>query len=138
MLKLPESDRTLLLRTDYSDDAAWAELCRLVEAPYKDGFRAYLTFVNEPELAGKSLEDLVALVEGGGYHSFFFVADRAAIQGPEHAVIAIDLVEQHGKTFRVAPAYMWSVENNLSLANMDFSEFADHVDAGGVFRGFEE
>ena len=45
---------------------------------------------------------------------------------------------QHGKTFRVAPAYMWSVENNLSLANMDFSEFADHVDAGGVFRGFEE
>jgi len=29
------------------------------------------------------------------------------------------------------------VENNLSLANMDFEEFADSVDADGVFRGFE-
>jgi hypothetical protein len=27
------------------------------------------------------------------------------------------------------------VENNLSLANMDFDEFADAVDADGVFRG---
>jgi hypothetical protein len=32
---------------------------------------------------------------------------------------------------------MWSVENNLSLANMDFDEFADAVDAAGIFRGFE-
>jgi uncharacterized protein DUF6924 len=31
---------------------------------------------------------------------------------------------------------MWGVENNLSLANMDFEEFADSVDADGVFRGF--
>ena len=138
MPKLPESDRTLLLRSDYSDDAAWANLCRLVDAPYTDGFRAYLTFVNEPELVGKSIEDLVGLVESGGYHSFFFVADREAIQGPEHAVIAVDLHEQRGRTFRVIPAQMWSVENNLSLANMDFSEFVEHVDAAGVFRGFEE
>jgi hypothetical protein len=28
------------------------------------------------------------------------------------------------------------VENNLSLANMDFHEFADNVGADGVFRGF--
>ena len=29
------------------------------------------------------------------------------------------------------------LENNLSLANMDFDEFADAVDAAGIFRGFE-
>jgi hypothetical protein len=28
------------------------------------------------------------------------------------------------------------VENNLSLFNMDFFEFADAVEADGVFRGF--
>jgi hypothetical protein len=31
---------------------------------------------------------------------------------------------------------MWSVENNLSTANMEFSDFANNTDAGGVFRGF--
>jgi hypothetical protein len=29
-----------------------------------------------------------------------------------------------------------SIENNLSLFNMDFWEFADNVDDDGVFRGF--
>lgn len=33
-------------------------------------------------------------------------------------------------------AAAWSVENNLSLSNMDFFEFADAVDGHGVFNGF--
>jgi len=33
---------------------------------------------------------------------------------------------------------MWSVENNLSISNMDFSDFADSADADGVFRGFPD
>jgi hypothetical protein len=32
---------------------------------------------------------------------------------------------------------MWGVENNLSVANMDFHEFADNVEDDGVFRGFK-
>jgi hypothetical protein len=31
---------------------------------------------------------------------------------------------------------MWSVENNLSLSNLDYDDFANSVDAFGVFRGF--
>jgi hypothetical protein len=31
---------------------------------------------------------------------------------------------------------MWGVENNLSLANMDFAEFADATDPDGIFCGF--
>jgi hypothetical protein len=31
---------------------------------------------------------------------------------------------------------LWAVENNLSLANMDYEEFAEAVDAQGIFRGF--
>jgi hypothetical protein len=38
--------------------------------------------------------------------------------------------------FRVIPSQMWSVENNLSIANMDFFEFADAVGDDGIFRGF--
>jgi len=31
---------------------------------------------------------------------------------------------------------LWSVDNNLNLANVDWDEFADNVDRAGVFRGF--
>ncbi|MFD7408547.1 DUF6924 domain-containing protein [Streptomyces sp. NPDC059866] len=31
---------------------------------------------------------------------------------------------------------LWSVENNVSLANMDWEEFVDAAEADGVFRGF--
>jgi hypothetical protein len=31
---------------------------------------------------------------------------------------------------------MWGVENNLTIANMDFDDFAGAVQADGVFRGF--
>jgi hypothetical protein len=32
---------------------------------------------------------------------------------------------------------MWSVENNLSISNMDFEEFAASADKNGIHRGFE-
>jgi hypothetical protein len=138
VLKIPKSEQALLLRTDYSDQAAWAELVRLVEAPYTDGFRAYLTFVDEPQIADKSLDELMTLVEASEYRSFFFVADREAIIGVEHAVIVVDLVDQRGRNFRVIPSQMWSVENNLSLANLDFSDFLESTDSAGVYRGFRD
>jgi hypothetical protein len=34
------------------------------------------------------------------------------------------------------PRQVQAIENNLSIANMDFFEFADSADADGVFRGF--
>ena len=138
LLKLPQSDRTLLLRSDYSDQSGWAEFCRLVEAPYEEGFRAYVTFVDDTLLAGMTLAELMAVAESGGYQSFFFVADRKAIQSSEHPVLAVDLHETRGSTFRVIPAQMWAVENNLSLANMEFSTFAAHADPDGVVRGFKD
>ena len=62
--------------------------------------------------------------------------DEKTLADTEFPIIALDLFEDHGRTFRVIPHEMWSVENNLSIGNMDFSEFADAVDDDGVFRGF--
>lgn len=49
----------------------------------------------------------------------------------------VDLDDEPGRTFRVIPRELWSVENNLSIANMDYRDFADSVGADGVFRGFQ-
>jgi hypothetical protein len=39
-------------------------------------------------------------------------------------------------SFRCTPAGMGGVLNNLSIANMDFRDFADRVAGDGIFRGF--
>ena len=39
-------------------------------------------------------------------------------------------------SFRALPSVIHSVENNLSLANMDFEHFVGSVGSDGIFRGF--
>jgi hypothetical protein len=134
--KPPSSDTSLLLRTDFADDAAWAALCEAVQAPSEEGFQARVDCVSDPAYDGLSVAQLVALAADD--HAFAFVADRLALTHPERPVLVVDFRDEPGRTFRVIPREMWGVENNLSLANMDYHEFADSADADGVFRGFPE
>ena len=36
------------------------------------------------------------------------------------------------------PSELWSVENNLNLANMDWEEFVEPVGEDDAFRGFSK
>ncbi|GAB4214988.1 MAG: hypothetical protein OHK0012_14070 [Synechococcales cyanobacterium] len=58
------------------------------------------------------------------------------LSNPEQPILVVDLIHEPGRTFRVIPGEIWAVENNLSIANMDFHDFANSVDPDGVFRGF--
>jgi len=72
-----------------------------------------------------------------GAGSIGFARSRPAGRGTQTTgVLVVDLYDEPGRSFRVVPQEAWSVENNLSISNMDFEEFADSVDADGVFRGF--
>ena len=134
MKKPFSSGQTLLLRTDFSDDAAWAALCEAIRAPSEDGFQSRVECVDDPAFDGLSVEQLIAHADED--HTFAFVADLVSLTNPERPVLVVDLYDQPGRTFRVIPREMWGVENNLSLTNMDYGEFADNVDGDGVFRGF--
>jgi hypothetical protein len=68
--------------------------------------------------------------------TFLFVVDRASITDPDFPVLVIDLHESRGRSFRAIPTQIQSIENNLSIANMDFEEFAEAVGRDGIFRGF--
>jgi hypothetical protein len=92
-------------------------------------------FLDEPEYEGLGVEQLMELVPQGSDHTYLFVVDGTALSHPEQPILCLDLTDEPGRTFRVIPSEMWGVENNLSLANMDFDEFASLVDADGVFRG---
>ena len=134
MEKLPYTPNTVLLRTFFGDDAAWVALCAAVQAPVGE-FRAYVTPVDDPTYAELSIEDVVALASDGE-RTFVLIADRVAQLDSEHPVLVVDLYAEPGRSFRVVPTEAWGVENNLSIANMDFDEFAGAVDERGVFRGF--
>jgi hypothetical protein len=135
--QLPKTENALVLRTDFSDDAAWESLCAAIRAPVGE-FRAYVDCVSDPRYDGLTVERVTALAPQGSEPTFVFLADRAALTHPERPILVVDLCDQPGRTFRVIPSEMWGVENNLSIANMDFDEFADNVDPDGIFRGFPE
>jgi len=137
MKSLPVTENSLVLRTDFSDESAWQRVRTAIEQPAGE-FRAYVDFVSDPDFDGLTPEALASAHSPDSPHSFVFIIDRTALAEPDHPILVVDLFEQPGRTFRVIPAEAWSVENNLSLANMDFSEFAEAVDADGVFRGFPQ
>ncbi|MGH7514960.1 MAG: DUF6924 domain-containing protein [Gemmatimonadales bacterium] len=132
---IPETTNAAVLRTDFSDEAAWAAICGQIRAPSGD-FMATVDCLSDPEFEGLTPSEVPELVRPGSRHTFLFLVDRHTIADPEHGVLVVDLYAEPGRSFRVIPSEMWGVENNLSIANMDFGEFADSVDVDGVFRGF--
>ena len=137
MKKIPSSEDPPVLRTDFSDDSAWASIRAAIKQPVGE-FRAYVDFVSDPEYDGLTAEQLTGLMPEDSDLTFAFIVDRVALTHPEHPILVVDLYDEPGRTFRVIPSQMYSVENNLSIANMDFEEFAEGVDDDGIFRGFPE
>ena len=134
--KLPEYDYSLVIRTDFSDDAAWEQLCRAIQEPQTQyRFQASVEFISDETCSGLTPEAVASVLPARSHRPFVFLIDAQAIAQPDHPVLVVDLEEGTGRTFRVVPAQAWSVENNLRLANMEFAEFACSVDSDGVFRG---
>jgi hypothetical protein len=61
-------------------------------------------------------------------------ADAVAQANDEFPILVVDTSGEDRPSFRVTARCLWAVENNLSLANMDWEEFAASVDPDGVYR----
>jgi len=139
MKQLPTTANPLVIRTCFENQEAWETVCGLIRAPQyftSDPFYANVDLLDDIEFANLSPEDLMSRVRADYPHSFLLVVDRIAITPPEFPVLVIDLYGERGRTFRAIPSQIQGIENNLSIANMDFEEFVDAVDDDGVFRGF--
>ena len=134
MNQLPNTEKAPVLRTDFSDQAAWDAIRKEVMQPV-DGFYANVDFIDDPEFANVSRDELMKLIPRNMRHSFIVVADKSSMSG-EHLLHVIDLLAEQGREFRAEPSRVQSIENNLSIANMDFADFAENCDPEGVFRGF--
>jgi hypothetical protein len=140
ILPAPPDLGLLLVRTDYLDDRAWHAAVSAATAVYEmDDFErtgALLQPVESPALANLTPEELATLARVG-YLSQIAVADAQTMR--DQTVLFVDFSELHGqagRTFRSIPSEVEPIVANLSLANMDFAEFADSTNPDGIFRGF--
>jgi hypothetical protein len=135
--ELPDYDRSLVVRTDFSDDAAWEQVCQAIQEPQTGRrFQAHVECISDDECSGLAPDAVASVLPVGSQRPFVFVADAQAISQPGHPVLVVDRLDEPGRGFRVIPAQAWSVENNIRLANMAFADLANSVDPDGTFRGF--
>jgi hypothetical protein len=141
---------SLAIRTDFAHEEEWARIQEaIVEPQTEEGFIAYVEFIDDRAYEGLTPARLLEIVPAGSDHSFAFLVDTLTLTHPDRPILAVNLYDwvegledqrrgpRYGDTFRVVPAELWSVQNNLSLPNMEWEEFADNVDGDGIFRGFE-
>ena len=141
MADLPETRGVPVVRADFANDALWTQLKEEIASPTDDGFLANVEFVEDRSLAGLDEARIVEAVPRAYPHHYehpvMFVVDGVTVSSPDHPLLVIDLSEgDASEPFRSVPRQVQAIENNLSIANMDFFEFADSADADGVFRGF--
>jgi hypothetical protein len=136
MKPLPKSTLALLIRTDFSNQQAWDEIREIIKTPV-DGFYAYVEYVEDPAYEGLTRDQILDLFRGSN-QSYAMIADRVTIEDPDHPLLIIDLFNPPNPEFRAIPSTIQQIENNLSIANLDFSDFANAVDEHGIYRGFPE
>ncbi|WP_250005123.1 hypothetical protein [Actinoplanes sp. M2I2] len=133
----------VVLRTDYSDEAAWRALREVLHAG-NDSDRPPL-LVENTLWAGAAVDEVLAAGDG---LDVVFLADRAALTDPEHKLLAVTVAGERGagarargsreRAFRIVPAWVPVLDESLALGALGFAEFAEAAaqDSEGAFRGF--
>ncbi|MGW0763804.1 DUF6924 domain-containing protein [Streptomyces sp. NPDC002814] len=136
MKQLPCTLEALVVRTDFSADGAWDALRAALYSPSKDGFLADVALVDDRKYEGLTPAQAIDLIHPAYRHPLLVLADSTTVASAELPLLVVDLRGDRGCGVRVMAGELWSIENNLSGANMDFEEFASAVDDDGVFRDF--
>jgi hypothetical protein len=135
MSQLPASNSNLLVRTDFTDVSLWNDLLDALSRETVDGFRAYVDVVDDERWDSVSIDDLRAALPESSGTPVLFAADRTTLATPDHPILVVDARGDHAP-FRCIAAELWGPDNNLSIGNMGFHEFADAAGPDRVFRGF--
>ncbi|MDQ0579437.1 DUF6924 domain-containing protein [Streptomyces rishiriensis] len=136
MKQLPNALEALVVRTDFSADGAWDALRAALYSPGRDGFLADVTLVDDRGYEGLTPDRALGLIPTEYQHPLLVLADSVTLASAELPLLMVDLRGERGRSVRVVATELWSIENNLSGANMDFEEFVCAVDGDGVYRGF--
>jgi hypothetical protein len=105
-----------------------------IRNPTADGFLPYVAVLTDASLEGLTELEIRRLPRAEDAEHFVLVADQRAISEDDFPILVIDISGDKRPSFRVTGSCLWSVQNNLSLGNMDWEEFANNTDDSGVVR----
>lgn len=146
----------LIIRTDYNDEAAWQAVVADLMQPWGENseLEAHVHLIDDPVWAEVTPDGVLTAVRRDENLSVVFVADRVTMQSAHCALLACNVWDEDEdldpmyyqelidapppREFRTAPAAVHDVHANLSIANVDFEEFAEEASADpeGVLRLF--
>ncbi|MFF8841373.1 DUF6924 domain-containing protein [Streptomyces sp. NPDC015127] len=141
----------LIVRTAYDDEAAWQAVVADLVQPWGIGgeYDADVHLVDDPAWDGATPGDVLAVARADEDLSVVFLADSVTMQCAHRGLLALDIHDEDEdldpmdggpppREFRTVPAGVHTVHANLSIANMDFEDFAEaaFTDPDGVFRSF--
>lgn len=149
-LSMPPSTLPALIRTDFSDDAAWNNLVtdllteRYIE-DISDNMAAYVAPIDDRQYEGMTMGELLDMVPNLDYDPsdpdinwdaqpkhfpnepdrplHAYIVDARTFANPDRPILAVNFFLDHGQYFRLAAEAMVLVEANLSIGNLDFGGY---------------
>lgn len=121
-----------LVKAASSNEHDWNNIVAKVQSPSAP-FASNIEFVRKE---GKSVAEILSALPAEYPYLVIFIADETTFKSPDKSCLVIDLIDANRPRFRALPKTLAEIENNLSIANMDFSEFASKAQETGVFKGF--
>ncbi|MEV6534089.1 hypothetical protein AB0M86_31555 [Streptomyces sp. NPDC051639] len=144
-----DRDAALIIRTDYSDEQAWAAVKAELMRPWGDGdFEPYVHIADDPQWAGCTSAQILSAVSVDEELSVVFLADRHSMGDGLITLLAVAVLareecsdedfEADGGEFRTVPAGVHEMHANLMIANLSFGDFKEAAveDSQGTFQGF--
>ncbi|MEV0736767.1 hypothetical protein AB0I51_12545 [Streptomyces sp. NPDC050549] len=129
-----ETERTPLLRTDFSDDSAWQAVRAAVEAPVGGGLaRACTESVDDRRLADLTSEQILASIPHHAPYAVVIVADGRTMTEAARPMLVIGLADR--SELRCVPEALWALLSDTGVKGMGLAEFLDDVGGDGLFRG---
>lgn len=125
-----------VVRTDFSDDAAWQDAVARVSAEYRDEllgdpWSIEVTPIDDPRYANLTPEQVAALASNDLW-PMLVLADPRTMASPERhlLMVCLDENEDWGRTTRATAAAVVEVATNLWVGNMGWGDYMDPDDAG--------
>lgn len=127
--KLKREENGLVLRTDFSNDAAWERICKEIRQSYWELYGDEsdpIEFVSDPHFDGMTTSQLNEATTNWDEQSHLFAVDAKTIKDKKHRVLIIDLGEEPGRTHRVLPERVGPIFSELSTDNASWEEVVDN------------
>lgn len=120
----------LVLRTDFSDNAVWDQICRILDKPFYDSDKMKMNYVNDPQYAGITIAQLFSIIPDPEGSELFeiFIVDATTISDPTHPLLIVDLVGDPGYTkpgryVRIKTEETRDAASQFEIGNQDIDDY---------------